>query len=424
MYSFRDAAIIEALGAAVARGVRVRLLFESANGDHRSPAGTRSAQLEDLGVDVRYVNMIMHHKFAIFDGPQDDPAAARTATLATSSGNWSFSAGTRFDENTLVLRGHPEAALSYQAEFNHLWEHSRDLVWNPDVEFFTTRTLTPQDLAAFDTDALEAVFTSANFERFESARYGPGFRTVRGVSVVADRLVSLIESAERSVHIASGHLRSRPISEALMKLAQDRPEVDIRIYLDGQEYISEGYHRQQLRELAECLDGAGSSDAARSDCLDRGFHFGYQAHLEGAQVRYKYYAYRWDYTYAIQMHHKYLLVDGRWVATGSYNYSDNAEHNTMENVLILDGEAFPEVVRGFEENFETLWRTGEADRAYEGLLEEVRFGQDDVRLVFEPVALDWDQVTELKAALRAACPDVTTEPFRRDPRAHQTCARL
>lgn len=36
------------------------------------------------------------------------------------------------------------------------------------------------------------------------------------------------------------------------------------------------------------------------------------------------------------MHHKFIVVDGHWVITGSYNFSKNAEKSNDENVLILD----------------------------------------------------------------------------------------
>ena len=423
MYSFRDARISAALGRAVDRGVPVRLVFESANAHRRDPAGTSSAALEDLGVDVRWVNKIMHHKFAIYDGPVDELEDARTATLATSSGNWSNSAGTRFDENTVIMRGHPEAVLRYQAEFNLLWENSRPLDWNPDIDYYTTRTITDADIAAFDEAGVDAVYTSANFRTYVSNRNGPTFSGVRGMNAASDKLVELIGGAQTSVHIASGHLRSRPISEALAKLHQDRPDVDIRIYLDGQEYISDWYHNEQVTKLATCLEAAGDNSSRRSSCLDKGFYFGYQLHQAGIQIRYKYYAYRWDYTYADQMHNKFTLVDGRWLATGSYNYSDNAEHNTLENVLILDAASFPKVVRQFEEYFERLWATQVEAGDYERMMDALENTDEDVWLVFDAMSLDWDQVTALKGALRAACPDVNSAAFRDDPGAHRVCER-
>jgi phosphatidylserine/phosphatidylglycerophosphate/cardiolipin synthase-like enzyme len=50
------------------------------------------------------------------------------------------------------------------------------------------------------------------------------------------------------------------------------------------------------------------------------------------------------------MHHKFIVVDGHWVITGSYNFSKNAEKSNDENVLILDdgeiaGQYLREVAR-------------------------------------------------------------------------------
>ncbi|MEZ4462479.1 MAG: phospholipase D-like domain-containing protein [bacterium] len=71
MYSYSDSKIGAALRRAVERGIDVRFIFETANEDKSSPAGTKSAALEDMGIDVRYVSKIMHHKFVIIDGPRD-----------------------------------------------------------------------------------------------------------------------------------------------------------------------------------------------------------------------------------------------------------------------------------------------------------------------------------------------------------------
>ncbi len=421
MYSFRDGGVMDALERAAGRGVSVRMLFESASEDRRAPEGSRSARFEDWGVDVRWINKIMHHKFVLIDGPRDEGLQAIGATLATGSGNWSSSAGTRFDENTVFLRGSAELVLRFQQEFNRLWEHSRPLDWNPDLAFFASADVGP-DLAA-DEPGVDAVFTSANFTVGESARYGPTFSVVRGSNTVSDRIVTLIAGARRSIHIASGHLRSRPVAEALLAKAVQAPEVDIRVYLDGQEYISSWYHGEQERRRQECLVAAGDSDTRAQDCNDKGFLFGYGLGLGGVSVRYKYYAYRWDYTYAPQMHHKYLVFDGETVASGSYNLSDNAEHNTMENLVIYRGSAYPELIAAFEDNFETLWRTGEAAGLYEALLEDAVNGDDAVPLVFEPMALDWERATALKKALRDACPAINSDDFRRNPGAHKWCDR-
>ena len=56
-------------------------------------------------------------------------------------------------------------------------------------------------------------------------------------------------------------------------------------------------------------------------------------------------------------------------------------------------------------------------------LDTVRNGPGSIPLVYDAMALDWDQVTELKDAIREACPDVNSEAFRSDPVGHQWCAR-
>jgi phosphatidylserine/phosphatidylglycerophosphate/cardiolipin synthase-like enzyme len=420
MYSFRDYTILEALENAVARGVDVRFIFNSAYDDRSAPEGTMSAALEEIGINVRYVNKIMHHKFAIIDGPRSAIDDAYTGTLISGSGNWSYSAGTRYDENTVVLRGAGEVVLSFQRDFNLLWENSRDFVWVEGLAWEPSKTITAEMIP--DGPAADTVFTSANFKTSVTS-YGPTFSVVSGRNAVSDRIVALIEGAESSIWIASGHLRSRPVAEALLAKHAENPELDIRVYLDGQEYISEWYADHQDRELAECLAEAGDSVSQQQKCLDKGYYFSHPLFEAGIALRFKYYAYRWHYTYAEQMHHKYLIVDGQTVISGSYNLSDNAEHNTMENVIIYDRSAFPTLIDAFVLNFETIWSTQRNSNAYEDLLSLIRNTDEPIPIVFDAMALTWPEVTELKNLIYDFCPDINSKPFREEPESHTVCYR-
>jgi len=422
MYSFSDGGISDALERAVARGVVVRFVFETANSDKGNPAGTKSSRLEDLGVDVRYVNKIMHHKYAIFDGPTaDDLGAAATATLLTGSANWSNSAATRYDENTIMVRGSEEALLRFQREFDHMWNNSRDFVWNPLLEY---RKASLAHLREFPVDpTFDAVFTSDNFD-VKTTSYGATFSVVSGRNTVSDRLVGLIEGATDSIHVASGHLRSRPVSEALMAKKAANPDMDIRVYLDGQEYVSDYYHNKQLDELDDCIEAAGTSQSKAQKCTDKGFLFGRALGLADVDVRYKYYSYRWHYSYAAQMHHKFLVIDGRILASGSYNLSDNAEHNTLENMAIYDasgGGPFVALVAEFEAHFETLWETERSAPTYDDLLETITTATDSFPIVFDAMSLTWDEVTALKGAIRDHCPAINSESYRKSPEKHTWC---
>ncbi len=143
----------------------------------------------------------------------------------------------------------------------------------------------------------------------------------------------------------------------------------------------------------------------------------------GIALRYKYYAYRWDYSYADQMHHKFFVVDGERIATGSYNLSDNAEHNTLENMVFLDDAAAPGIAARYEAEFERLWSLGQQADLYRKYMDDVDNGSGPLPIVFEPMALEWAQIADLKRAVVTACPDVNSEPFRTEPEKHQSCSR-
>jgi phosphatidylserine/phosphatidylglycerophosphate/cardiolipin synthase-like enzyme len=52
------------------------------------------------------------------------------------------------------------------------------------------------------------------------------------------------------------------------------------------------------------------------------------------------------------MHNKYMIIDGRVLLTGSYNWSAGAENNNFEDAVFLQGSR---VVRRFREDFEKIW---------------------------------------------------------------------
>lgn len=421
IYSYSDAKISAALAAAVDRGVKVRFIFEEGGnqqraGDLAARAATTAGKLEVNGVDVRYVNKIMHHKLLIVDGPRSDAAAAKTAKLVMGSANWSSSAATRFDENTVFISENAELALCFQREFDLMWEHSRDFEGTDPVIAQEHSSLSITDALITDKPNEHVFFTSGNFT-VRDTTFSSGES-----NTVADALIAGINGATSSIHVASGHLRSRPVSEALIAKKRANPQLDVRVYLDAQEYISKTSHDMQVTALNTCLANA-TSQAKKDDCLDRGFLFGYQAAAEGGiDVRYKYYAYRWDHSYAPQMHHKYMVVDGKELYTGSYNLSDNAEHATFENMTLWKGPENAALVASFEANFESIWKTGRDENKLAALQQKIAT-QSTIPIVFDSMALTHAEITDLKSKIRTACPAVDSTPFRSNAAAHQTCTR-
>ena len=413
MYSMSDSSSRQALGDAVDRGVRVRVLFDSALSDRQKDSGTRSHHLEEMNVDVRYVNKILHHKYALIDGVEFD-ASGESGTLISGSGNWSYGAASIYDENTLFIQGDRHLLETYQREFNHLWAHSRDFEGGADAVATTVETIE----VGPSTSQSEAVFTSDNFSVYESSRYGWTFRVESGRNRVANRLIDLIMNAQSSISIASGHMRSYSIAQALIAKQQANPEIEIRILLDGQEYISSSYNSTQQRKQSECLESAGDSESKRQQCMDVGYLYSYDLSQAGLDLRFKYYAFRWDYSYAKQMHHKYMIIDDSIVATGSYNLSDNAEHNTFENVTILRGDTYSDIIGDYVSNFDFMWTRGQDE--YDSFISELPT-MDVIPLVFDSMALSQPQVQALKQLISTLCPAVWSDEFRSEPSSHRSC---
>ena len=53
------------------------------------------------------------------------------------------------------------------------------------------------------------------------------------------------------------------------------------------------------------------------------------------------------------LHHKFAVIDGRYVVTGSYNWTESAERRNRENLVILD---CPEVAQVFKAEWDSIQR--------------------------------------------------------------------
>lgn len=52
------------------------------------------------------------------------------------------------------------------------------------------------------------------------------------------------------------------------------------------------------------------------------------------------------------LHDKYTIVDGKIIATGSYNYTNNANDENDENMIIIRDN---NIARAYENNFNSMW---------------------------------------------------------------------
>lgn len=397
IYSIDNYDVYLALKRAKNRGVQIRMLYDGASEDKNKTSGTVSHKLEEIGIDVKYVNKINHHKFIISDNNY----------LMTSSGNWNTKANWEYDESSLSIID-AEIILRYRSEFELLWNNSREF-----GQSYTYTPVSPGSLltSIIDNPNVDAVFTTSNYSISNSTTYGPTFSKIFNKQDVANKIVSLINQAQISIKISANHLRSRPICEALIQKKNQNPSINIKVYTDQQEYITQSYNNYQTSQRQQCLANA-TTPAQQRDCLEENFLYSYNLIQAGIDLRFKSYSYKWDNTTSRMMHHKYVIFDDNIVAVGSYNYSYNSETNSMENVVIFNSTASSITVSKFVSNFNEIWNLGKVEGYYNDLLVNIGSSNRYTPILFPSVALTHSEYTNLKQQIETVCPSVTHQYFK------------
>ncbi len=372
MYSYSHSGPVRsALERALNRGITVRFL---ANSD-LAKSSSKGGGLEEMGIDVRRVTKIMHHKFAIIDGARDDASIdkCKTARLISGSGNWSSSAGTIYDENTLFMNGYPELALRLQRDFDTLWAGSKDVVYQDYTWDQTRANITDEVIAEYEDPNTDVLLTSVNFKPTSSNGW-----SVLGTTAVSDGLGVAIRAAKSSIKIASGHFVSEPIAEAVVDALEANSELVVDIALDCQEATRSG----TIRDLKNTIESLGGV------------------------FTYKCNTFRWHYKYAKQMHHKYMIVDDEVLYTGSYNMSKNAETNTFENMMILTGAEHAPLIASYLDNHAMVkaYGTENDGQPLVDLIDDIESGGSIPLTWTGPIAMSQAEFTDIKDRIREACP--------------------
>ncbi|MBI4613457.1 MAG: DUF1669 domain-containing protein [Planctomycetes bacterium] len=161
-------------------------------------------------------------------------------------------------------------------------------------------------------EAIEVLFTSQNDP---------------GETALADRVVASIQSAKETIVIAVAHFNFDRIAKAVVERRKEVDGLDVRVLVDFGEF---GTQSSEVRRLEE----------------------------NDIPVRYKFYSLGYFHIKASLMHHKFMVVDGKELLTGSYNWSLTAEAANDENLLVFGAKRHPEVVKRYQDEFESLWELG------------------------------------------------------------------
>jgi len=377
--------------------LKIRLLFEgfsSAEGNAK-----RMTELEELGIDVRHLGSFsskkMHHKFAVVDGKSANPI------LVTGSGNWSLTSATKYDENTLFFRNTPGLAASFFSEFQFLWSKSESFGNDLYAEYEIVENFTPEE------EGLEAYF---NIDNFTINRRGSlsADRSVEGWTITR-QIVKAIDQAEKSIQIATTRFKLRPIYDAVIRAAERGVDVKIIVTMDEYEFFNVResaflYPRKITKErnriIADLEYSCDEEDSTQEFCAEgfdlrayatvlatdyivdypvdtelveqcnfepfdqecsSGVNFAvfldrndYPGH-ENVSVRIKWFHMNPNANLTQQMHSKYMVIDSKTLLTGSFNWSNSAEYNHIENIVKVSGPAYHQVLRSYGYNFNTLW---------------------------------------------------------------------
>ena len=128
-------------------------------------------------------------------------------------------------------------------------------------------------------------------------------------------VLKTIQSAQKSIRVAAYSFTSKPVAMALV--AAEKRGVDVKVVADQK------------------------ANSGKYTAVTFLANQGIPVKLNG--------------NYPI-MHHKFILVDGRHLQTGSFNYSAAAANKNAENVLVLHD--MPDMVEQYQAEWGQLWDEG------------------------------------------------------------------
>ncbi|MBI5883882.1 MAG: hypothetical protein HZB91_12355 [Elusimicrobia bacterium] len=290
LFGFSLIEVGEALVRAKARGVAVRVVF---NQNHVFPERTRTKEVQyliDQGIDLRTVRGTRSY------GVQHAKIGIFDGKLLKmGSFNWTYAA-TNYNYENALFTTDPGHVAGFSAFWKYMWDLARPFSAGPIGE------LPPGSLPAPAPCASAVAFNGTTLPAC-------AFSPLGGTEAV---LLKAIAASKSSIDVAAYSFYSQPLADALVA-ARDRG-VKVRVLMDKE--------NGKKTQITRFLVGNGMDTRWMSG---RG---------KGA------------------MHHKYAVFDGRLVETGSHNWTNNAEQNDFEDVLLTTNSA---AVKSYSRKFSELY---------------------------------------------------------------------
>ncbi len=396
IFFFTDSDIANALISAKDRGVQIRVILDASGAESEY---SKHRMLREAGIPVKVENWggKEHFKAMCVDNK----------ITVMGSQNWTGSGNYSNDENTLYIENQYLASL-FENNFEKVWNAIPDTYLNEDPAPESEESIgSLSDFLDNDHDGLvdEGAPEELNNVSEESGAINVYFNKGGIITVASDgntlnshvnlenRLIYRINQAQHTLDIATYDIDLPNLVDAIIQ-AKARG-VKVRVIADSKDYEpgeSRTYdlHCISIEKLIRGADGqVGTSDDipvfsdspifAVEDSTKReeyglpanpdGFH--YVSVTVGTKTRTGYMLCEGEkksngnyYSPGDQMHNKFVIIDGVWVWTGSWNFTINGLYGSEENMEagILGGNTnnalelrSVSVAEAYRLEFEEMW---------------------------------------------------------------------
>jgi len=257
---------------------------------------------------------LMHHKFMVVDGK----------TVISTSANWTLSdvhgdlktTKSRGNANNLLQIENTKLAAAFTKEFNLMWGDGPGR--KPDSRFGVKKPYRPAQLIKVD-DVLVQV------------QFSPSGRAIAWQYTTNGLIGRTLQRAQETINLALFVFSDQQLVNRLEPLHQS--EVEIRALIEP------GF---AFRPYSEILDMLGVT--LQNDCKIEADNRPWQQPITSVGVP--------RLPPGDLLHHKFGVVDGQIVITGSHNWTEAANRGNDETLLVIYS---PTVAAHYQQEFERLY---------------------------------------------------------------------
>ena len=294
MFSVTLKEMPDAIARAKSRGVKVRMITDESHVYPKMFPALKA--IIDTGIEVRSLRGTRSYGVM-----HNKICIYDNRFVTTGSYNWTFGATFQNYEN-MIFSWNSSCLEGYRKYWDWMWSNSRTLSQGPSPE------LPEGAYGAPPADPSPSM--DFNGTKLPSYSFSPGGKT-------EDMLVKTLDTAKESVDAVTFTLYSQKLADAVIR-AKERG-IKVRFMMDK---------------------AMGKKTAFAKYLVDKGVEFRWSTGRKGKG----------------SMHNKYAIFDGKLLETGSFNWTQNAELNSFENVMLTDA---PKTIAAYQSKYNFLYDQAE-----------------------------------------------------------------